>query len=310
MILRDAFEVFKNRSSSLFRGVPQTSNGMDAKAWRNMLKDSQLYKTTKGLAKGVLIFSEVTGGSGIRLMDFNTFQEALEKVGSRKGMSGSDISAYICHMASQFHQQAVESGDPKARARGPLNKEDMKELIRKRSQEKLQGIPPPPPKSNSIKIKAKSKTHRVLLAPITDNLHAEAKTSSSAPIPNGPNPPRVIQNADSNRILEDPSRQVLKDANAISSKAATGAVLTSTIQAPNLREIAKQNQQLDAQKAILREINVQLASRVPFNDDNPGNTNPSGFSWERPEARAVRLQDNASSWDWNEGAYAVRSNRK
>ena len=79
---------------------------------------------------------------------------------------------------------------------------------------------------------------------------------------------------------------------------------------PNLKEIAKQNQALDAQKAILVEINKQLASGKPLEDDEMEHikngtqkakkkVNPPGaFSWDAKEEKSIRLRENATAWNW------------
>ena len=129
LTLRDAFEVFCTRGSSTFRGVPQRAvGGMDAKSWRKMLQDSKVYKTPKALAQGVLIFNEVC--NGMRVIDIDQFEIGIAKVGERKGMTGSDISAYLRHMAEEFHNLNSHGSSIGNKI---VSKEQMKEALKERA---------------------------------------------------------------------------------------------------------------------------------------------------------------------------------
>lgn len=246
MHLRDTFEVFCNRGATTFRGVPKRAiGGMDAKSWRKMLADSKVYKTPKALANGVLIFSEVCGRT--QVMDFDQFKEALAKVGERKGMTGSDIGAYLSHMADGFH--AAVGG---SLSRQVLSKEQMKAAIKQREKEQSKQIPLPQPAPPV----EKSKKAQPAAAPVGGATPTEKKVAASQS--DAPKP-------------------------------------------PNLKEIAKQNQALDAQKEVLRQLNSQLASGLPLSDESEdaqkGGNN--GFSWDRKEKFSVKLRENATSWDWH-----------
>lgn len=243
MHLRDTFEVFCNRGATTFRGVPKRAiGGMDAKSWRKMLADSKVYKTPKALANGVLIFSEVCGGA--RVMDFDQFKEALAKVGERKGMTGSDIAAYLAHMAEGFHAAAGSSP-----CHAVVSKEQMKAAIKKREKDQNKKIPPPLPNPSVDKSK---KAQPAASAVPTGETHADKKVTASES--DAPKP-------------------------------------------PNLKEIAKQNQALDAQKEILRQLNSQLASGEPLSEEAQKQNN--GFSWDNKEKFSVKLRENATSWDWH-----------
>ena len=300
MLLRDAFEVFCQRGSTTYRGVARrTVGGMDGKSWRKMLQDSKVYKTPKALAQGVLIFSEICQGQ--RIMDFQGFEVAIAKVGERKGMTGSDIGAYLSHMAEQFHT-ATGGSMP---SRDPLTKDQMKEAIKKRASEKSDKIPPPPPPPLKAE---KVKTTKPAPAPgsAESGAAAAATTTQSKKKDSGPEP-------------------------------------------PNLKEIARQNQLLDAQKAALAELNRSLASGIPYEDPpvvaqkkskrnvtrgagaaadateaaaaaaattagatetcsanaantvnaaNAANAANRAFSWEAKEKVTIKLRENPSSWDW------------
>ena len=306
MNIRDAFEVFCARSAPTFRGITQPTNGMmDAKAWRKMLQDGQVYKTSKGLAKGVLIFSEVTASSGLRCMDFKVFTDAIDKVGTRKGMTGSDMSAYICHMAQQFHQQSVEAG--KMVPDGPMNKDAMKELIRKRDAERLVAAIPVPEKPKIKPMNAKQKRMK------------ELQQSQSLGALNALGAAKEAQGS----MVASDGKEVSVTAPAINEESALGSIKPKavgasapaaqmfmlnesstsgtgggdgSIQAPDLKAIARQNQALDAQKAILRTLNAQLQSGKPAEESEIVDT---GFSWDNKEKHSVKLRENASAWDWN-----------
>ena len=253
MILRDAFEIFCNRGATTYRGVPKRAcGGMDAKSWRKMLQDSKVYRTPKALASGVLVFSEVCGG--MRVMDYDSFEYALSKVGKGKGMTGSDIAAYLCHMAEQFH--ATSGG---SMPKGALTKDEMKAAIKKRTEEKPAKITHTQPEVKAKPIsKVKAAAKAIMATQVMAGTGASVSTKDSEP------------------------------------------------KAPNLKEIAKQNQALDAQKAILVEINRQLATRKPLEVDETESKKgikkatpaPGAFSWDAKESYSIKLRENASAWGW------------
>jgi len=322
MNLRDAFEVFCARSAPTFRGITQPTNGMmDAKAWRKMLMDSKVYNTAKGLAKGVLIFSEVTSSTGLRSIDFKAFQDAIDKVGTRKGMTGSDISAYVTHMAQQFHQQAVEAG--KSGTDGPLSKEDMKELIRQRNAERLTAAMPAPvaPKLKTLNAKQK-KLKELQNSQSLDALQAlgatkavqssisivasdgKEKVSVTAPVEHEesalgsikPKPVGASAPAAQMFVLNEKKSRDSGSSGGGGGNGVGGGGDTSGLKAPNLKEIARQNQALDAQKAMLRSLNAQLQSGTAAEEGEIADT---GFSWDNKEKHSVKLRENATAWDWS-----------
>ena len=88
------------------------------------------------------------------MQDFDQFNSSMDLVGNRKrpAMTGSDISAYLTHMAQKFHQS---SGGGGMVSRTAPTKESMKlAIIESKNAAKVAKIPPPPSKLVPRKMKA------------------------------------------------------------------------------------------------------------------------------------------------------------
>jgi hypothetical protein len=198
-------------------------------------------------------------------------------------MTGSDIGAYLSHMAEQFHTASGGSIGTEA-----PTKEQMKEAIKARAAEKKDKIPPPPQPKKKVAAPRAKGVPTPAPAPA-----AGAGAGAGAGAANG--------------------------TSAETTSAAPQAKKTDGSPAPpNLKEIAKQNQLLDAQKAMLEDLNKSLASGIPYEDPpvakkskkrgvGTGKAEGSAtapdaasatFSWEAKEMKTMKLRENPSSWDW------------
>ena len=200
-------------------------------------------------------------------MDFDQYNSSMEVIGSRKKpvMTGSDISAYLIHMAQRFHQS---SGGGSMVSRTAPTKDSMKALIiANKEAAKVDGIPAAPSKPVFKK----------------SNLTTKAAAQSA--------------NAASTNTSNNTSNQTSNAASTTGNTGKSGELKKEEEDMPDLKEIARLNQMKDEQLLQLEKMNEQLSNREACSEEDLKGM--GNFDWNAKELHGVKLKENPASWGFS-----------
>lgn len=265
--LEEAFEVLKGQSLVTFRGVQRPSVGMNRACWSKACTHSKLYKPEQ-FALCMIAFDGATQGASI--MDFTSFQVALDIVGKHKKMSGTDIGAYLTHAAMKI----VEENSAKGIVRKKQTKESMKEDIRKAmAKAKGKTIPPPPAKEKP-----------------KPTFKQAAKLVSAA---------NAFKNIMKEKVegREKEAGEDEEDEKKPSSKASAKEEEDKDDDVPDIKAIAARNQYLEKQAQLLADLNSRLAEKRTMTDRE---LKKDPYKWEaaNKEKTTTHILEHPAYWDW------------
>ena len=254
--LEDTFEVLKGQSLVTFRGVQRPSVGMNRACWAKACTQSKLYKPEES-AKCMIAFNGATQGGSI--MDFLSFQIALDIVGKQKKMSGTDVGAYLTHAAKKI----VEENSAKGLVRKKQTKESMKEDIRKAmAKDKGKGLPP-------VALPMKDKPSFKKAANLVKAANSFKNIAKE----------RV---AERNEYEKKEDKEVDEDRED---------------DAPDIKAIAARNQYLEKQAQLLSDLNRRLAEKRAMTDTEL-KKDPFRWEDDNKEQISTRCLEHPAHWDW------------
>lgn len=232
---------------------------MNRATWTKACIRSKLYKPTE-LVKCNIAFDGATQGASV--MDFDSFQLALDIAGNHKKMSGTDIGAYLTHSAMKI----VEENAAKGIIRRAPTKESMKADIRKalaKSKEKVNYAPPP----------AQRKKKMIRRPPGSGSAGKEGDA----------------EDKDDAEAVDGKEKEAKAEGEEKKEEGGDDDV-------PDIKAIAARNQYLESQAKLLADLNARLAEKKPLTDKEI--KKDKTFSWDTKEKVTTRVLETPGYWDW------------